>query len=360
MAADELDLSRIASIDELHAIAARVLDRNAYDYYRSGAGTEWTLAENEAAFRRWTFAKRVLVDVSEPDLSVELFGTHLAVPLVVAPTAMHGLAHPDAELATARAAASAGSLMVISTWANHAIEEFDATGVPRWFQIYVQRDREMTRDLVNRAVAAGCTALVLTVDTPELGNRWTDVRAPFQMPDGMVCGNLGRDPSVGGAGLRGFVSALDPSLDWSVVEWLQEVAGLPVLVKGILTADDAHRALSHGAAGIVVSNHGGRQLDGDPATLDALPEVAEAVAGDVPVLMDGGVRTGTDVVKALCLGADAVAVGRPVLWGLAAGGRDGVARALELLQSQTVDAARQLGAPTRADLAPERLRRRPA
>ena len=352
------DLARTASIDDLHRAAAERLDANAYDYYRSGAGSEWTLRENDAAYRRWTFAKQVLVDVSAPDLGTDLLGTHLDVPVVVAPTAMHQLADPDGEVATAIATRDRGSLMVVSTLGNRPLEDVAATGVPRWFQLYVQKDRGATRDLVDRVVAAGYTALALTVDTPELGNRWSDVRRPFTMPPGLGLGNLGNaDPSAGGAGLKGFASAFDPTLDWSALEWLAEVSGLPVLVKGVLTGEDARRSVEHGAAGVWVSNHGGRQLDGDPATVEALTEVVDAVDGRVTVVLDGGVRTGSDVVVALCLGATAVAVGRPVLWGLAAAGQAGVERALELLQTQTVDAVRQLGAPTRKDLTPERLRR---
>ncbi|MFM7062885.1 MAG: alpha-hydroxy acid oxidase [Actinomycetes bacterium] len=353
------DLRRTASVEDLHGLARERLDHNAYDYFRSGAGTEWTLRENEAAYRRWTFAKQVLVDVSAPDLSVDLLGTRLEVPVVVAPTAMHQLAHPDGEVATARAALDQGSLMVVSTLSNRPLEDVAATGVPRWFQLYVQKDRGATRALVDRAAAAGYTALALTVDTPELGNRWSDVRRPFTMPAGLGLGNLGNaDPSADGAGLKGFATAFDPSLDWSALEWLADVGGLPVLVKGVLTAEDARRSVEHGAAGVWVSNHGGRQLDGDPATVEALTEVVDAVDGRVPVVLDGGVRTGSDVVVALCLGATAVAVGRPVLWGLASAGQPGAARALELLQTQTVDAVRQLGAPTHKDLTPERLRRR--
>jgi 4-hydroxymandelate oxidase len=352
-------LSRAASVEDLHELAKARLDANAYDYFRSGAGSEWTLAENETAYRRWTFVKQVLVDVSAPDLGTDLLGTHLDVPVVVAPTAMHQLADPDGEVTTAQATRDRGSLLVVSTLANRPLEDVAATEVPRWFQLYVQKDRGATRELVDRVVAAGYTALALTVDTPELGNRWSDVRRPFAMPAGLGLGNLDNaDPSAGGAGLTGFASAFDPTLDWSALEWLAEVGGLPVLVKGVLTGEDARRSVEHGAAGVWVSNHGGRQLDGDPATVEALPEVVDAVGGRVPVVLDGGVRTGSDVVVALCLGATAVAVGRPVLWGLAAGGRAGVEQALELLQTQTVDAVRQLGAPTRKDLTPERLRRR--
>lgn len=353
------DLARAASVEDLHLVARTRLDANAYDYFRSGAGSEWTLRENEAAYRRWTFAKQVLVDVSAPDLSVDLLDTQLEVPVIVAPTAMHQLADPEGEVATAVATRDRGSLMVVSTLANRPLEDVAATGVPRWFQLYVQKDRGATRDLVDRVVAAGYSALALTVDTPELGNRWSDVRRPFTMPSGLGLGNLGNsDPSAGGAGLKGFASAFDPALDWDALEWLVQVSGLPVLVKGVLTGEDARRSVEHGAAGVWVSNHGGRQLDGDPATVEALTEVVEAVGGRVPVVLDGGIRTGSDVAVALCLGADAVAVGRPVLWGLAAAGRAGVDRALELLQAQTVDAVRQLGAPTRKDLTPERLRRR--
>jgi len=352
-----VDLQKLACVDDFHEIAAERLTANAYDYYRSGAGTEWTLRENTEAFRRWTFAKQVLVDVATPDLGVDLLGSHLEVPLVVSPTAMHQLAHPEGEVATARAALARNSLMIVSTLANLPLESVAETGVQRWFQLYVQKDRGATQALVARAVAAGYTALVLTVDTPELGNRWSDVRNPFKMPEGLICANLGHDPSSAGNGLRGFASAFDPTLTWDVIAWLREISGLPVLIKGVLTGADAKRSIEHGAAAIGVSNHGGRQLDGDPASLEALQEVVQATAGEVPIVLDGGVRSGTDVVTALCLGATAVGVGRPVLWGLAADGQAGVERALEILQTQTLDAVRQLGAPTRAMLTHDRLRR---
>jgi 4-hydroxymandelate oxidase len=269
----------------------------------------------------------------------------------------------DGEVATARAAAARGALYVMSSLCTRTPEEVAATGAARWFQLYVQRDRGWTGDLADRVRAAGFTALVLTVDTPELGNRWSDVRRPFSLPDGVICSLLGGDPSAGGLGLRGFAEAFDDSLTWDVVDWLGDRSGLPVVVKGVMTAEDGRRAVEAGAAAVVVSNHGGRQLDRDPGTLDVLPEVAAAVrraaagAGqEVPVLFDGGVRSGTDLVMALCLGADGVGVGRPVLWGLAAAGGAGAARALELLQVQAIDTVRQLGAPTRADLSSEMLR----
>jgi 4-hydroxymandelate oxidase len=357
------DLQRVACIEDLHALARQRLSETAYDYYRSGAGSEWTLRRNEAAFADHVFAKRVLVDVSAPDLSADLLGTHLSVPLFVCPTAMHRLACDDGEVATARAAASTDSLYVMSSLCTRSPEEVAATGVSRWFQLYVQRDRGWTGELADRVRNAGFTALVLTVDTPELGNRWSDVRRPFSLPDGVICSLLGGDPSSGGLGLRGFADAFDDSLTWDIVGWLGERSGLPVVVKGVLTAEDGRRAVEAGAAAVIVSNHGGRQLDRDPGTLDVLPEVAGAVrraAADggrsVPVLLDGGVRSGTDLVMALCLGADAVGVGRPVLWGLAAAGEVGAVRALELLREQAIDTVRQLGAPRRAELTPELLR----
>jgi 4-hydroxymandelate oxidase len=359
LAEPDVDLDRIACVEDLHDLARARLTANAYDYYRSGAGDEWTLRRNTEAFADHVFAKRVLVDVSTVDASIDLLGTRLDAPVFVCPTAMHRLACPDGEVATARAVAEQGSLYVMSSLCTRTPEEVAATGAARWFQLYVQRDRAWTGELADRVREAGFTALVLTADTPVFGDRWSDVRRPFELPAGVECTLLGGDPSAGGAGLRGFADAFDPTLTWDVVGWLAERSGLPVVVKGVLTGDDGARAVDAGAAAVVVSNHGGRQLDRDPATLDVLPEVAAAVAGRVPVLLDGGVRCGADVVTALCLGADAVGVGRPVLWGLAAAGRAGAAKALELLSRQTVATMRQLGTPTLADLTPERLRPAP-
>lgn len=338
------ELDRLVCIDDLHEEARAQLSPEAYDYYASGALTEATLSANRRAFERWRFRRRVLVDVSQLDLRTEVLGAELAFPVIVAPTALHRLAHPDGELATARGTASVGTLMVSSTLASVAMEQVAATGVPGWFQLYVTRDRSITSSLVNRAVSAGFRAIVLTVDAPRIGVRWADQRNRFSLPDGVRMETLESSfPDAAESGLRAFSEQFDDSLTFDDLAELCATCPLPVIPKGIVTGDDARRAVEAGAAAVIVSNHGGRQLDRDRATLDALPEVAEAVGDQVPVLMDGGVRTGADVVTALALGARAVLVGRPVLWGLAAGGEEGVAHALGILRDEVAEVLRQAG-----------------
>ena len=318
-------------------LAAERLDAGAHGYFAGGAGDEWTLAENVAAFRRWTLRPRMLVDVSDVSTATRVLGTDLSMPLLVAPVAFQRVAHPDGEVGTARAAAAAGTLMCLSTVATTSPAEVAeaAPGAPRWFQVYVFRDRGVTRALVDQAAAAGFSALVLTVDTPFLGRRERDLRTGFTIPAGTRVPAWEAAVGPGRTGTpQEMFSLVASDVSWRDVERLAADSGLPVLVKGVLTGDDARLALDHGAAGIVVSNHGGRQLDGVPATLDALPEVVEAVAGAAEVLMDGGVRRGTDVLKALALGARACLVGRPVLWALAAGGGEGVRHLLGLLRAE--------------------------
>jgi 4-hydroxymandelate oxidase len=316
--------------------AARVaLPQMVFDYYAGGAGDEWTLAENRRAFDRWVLRPRILNDVSNVDLATTVLGQEVAFPILLAPTALQRMAHRDGELATARAAASLRALMVLSTISTFSLEEVAGTGAARWFQLYVHRDRDLTAELVRRADAAGYGAIVLTVDAPFLGRRYRDEVNRFSLPPGMGLANFpgGVIPHVNGSGLMAFFrSELDPSLSWRDVEWLRGLSSLPVVLKGILTAEDAVKAVEAGAAGVIVSNHGGRQLDGVPASIDVLPEVVEAVGDRAEVLLDGGVRRGADVLRALALGARAVLVGRPYLWGLAVGGADGVRRVLELLR----------------------------
>ncbi len=351
------DLDRLVRYTDFLAAARERLDAEAFDYYRSGALTEWTLRENEAAFGRWRFHKRVMVDVSAIDTRATLLGTDVAFPVLVAPTAFHRLAHPDGELATARAALAVDTIMVNSTLSTTSLEDVAATGVKRWFQLYVLKDRGRTAALVERAAASGFTAIVLTVDAPTIGIRYADQRNRFTLPQGLHLANVDAEmPGGAGSGLRGFSEQFDQALTWRDLERWCGTVGLPVVAKGVLSGDDARRAVDAGAAGVVVSNHGGRQLDGDPATLDALPDVVEALArsgadgGTPTVLLDGGIRSGPDVVKAVALGADAVMVGRPVLWALAAAGEAGVARHLGLLRDEVTDTLRQAGVPRLADV----------
>jgi 4-hydroxymandelate oxidase len=342
---------------EIETLARERLPQATWDYYASGANDEVTLRENRAAFERVALHYRVMVDVSRRDLTAELLGERLSMPILIAPTAFHRLAHPDGELATARAAAKAGTRMILSTLSNTRIEDVAAAGGPIWFQLYVYRDRGATAALIQRAEAAGASALVVTVDAPLLGRRERDVKNRFQLPDGLAIENMlpeGLGDLPRGAldsGLAAYFAALlDPALSWKDLEWLKSITRLPLIVKGVIRPDDAARAVQHGAKAIVVSNHGGRQLDTAPATVDVLPQIADAVAGRAQVLLDGGVRRGTDVVKALALGAQAVLVGRPVLWGLAVSGEHGVAHVLDLLRNELDLALALCGCPTLGDV----------
>jgi 4-hydroxymandelate oxidase len=353
-----VSVDHLVCYEDFLAAARDRLDRDAFDYFRSGALTEWTLRENETAFARWRFHKRVMVDVSTIDATTSVLGTDIACPVLVAPTAFHKLADPEGETATARAAKSVDTIMVNSTLSTVPLEDVAATGVKGWFQLYILKDRSHTERMIERAVTSGFTAIVLTVDTPMIGIRYADQRNRFRLPPGLSMATLESNmPDSEASGLRAFTDLFDQSLTWHDIEWICNVAELPVIAKGILTDVDARRALDAGAAAVIVSNHGGRQLDGDPATLDALPEVVAEVGKDTTVLLDGGIRSGPDVVKALCLGADAVLIGRPVLWGLAAGGEAGAERVLRLLNDEVIDTLRQIGAPTLADLGPHLLRR---
>jgi 4-hydroxymandelate oxidase len=356
------------NVFDFEALARQALLREAYDYYAGGAQDEVTLRENRAAYDRLALAYRVLVDVSRRDLTASVLGQPVAMPVLVAPTAFHRLATPEGELATARAAGAAGTVMILSTLSTSPIEAVvSAASGPVWFQLYVYRDRKATEGLVRRAEAAGCRALVLTVDAPLLGRRERDVRNRFSLPPGLTVANLLPEgygevpPAAADSGLAAYVASfLDPALTWRDVAWLRSITELPILVKGIVRPDDALRAAEAGAAGVVVSNHGGRQLDTAPATIDVLPEIVDALAGHghaIEVLMDGGIRRGTDILKALALGAKAVLVGRPILWGLAAGGEAGAAKVLSLLRGELDLAMALAGAPTIADITRDLVRK---
>lgn len=340
-------MNHILNLRELEAVAKERLANDAagqmaWDYYASGADDERCVKRNLEAFHDYELHARVLVDVAQRDLSTTMLGRHLSMPIIVAPTAFHRLAHDQGELASVRGAGDAGALFVLSTLSNTAVEEVvEAATGPVWFQLYIYRDRAATEALVRRVEAAGCEALVLTVDAPVLGRRERDAKNRFALPPHLAVQNMlaagyaSVSESRAGSGLAAyFAELLDPSLTWDAIRWLRSITKLPVIVKGIMRPDDAVRAVAAGAAGIVVSNHGGRQLDAAPAPIDVLARVVDAVGGRAEVLLDGGVRRGSDVIKAIALGAKAVLVGRPVLWGLAAGGRAGVAHALGLLRAE--------------------------
>jgi 4-hydroxymandelate oxidase len=331
------------NLRELEALARERLTALAYDYFASGALDEHTLRENVAAWSRVPLHYRVLVEVGAPDTTVTVLSLPLRMPVLVAPTAFHKLACPQGELATARAASRAGTVMILSSLSNTRVEDVCAAAAGSvWFQLYVYRDRAATAALVARAEAAGAGALVLTVDAPRLGRRERDVRNRFHLPPGLRVENMSaaghgdvdeqRDAE---SGLAAYVAAkLEPSLGWKDVAWLRSITKLPVVLKGLVRPDDARRAVDHGASAIVVSNHGGRQLDGAPATATVLGPIADAVAGRIDVLVDGGIRRGTDVLRALALGARAVLVGRPVLWGLAVAGEEGALGVLDTFREE--------------------------
>jgi isopentenyl diphosphate isomerase/L-lactate dehydrogenase-like FMN-dependent dehydrogenase len=334
------------NIADYETLAAERLEPGAYGYYAGGANDELTLRANVEAYRHWLLRPRVLVDVAEPSTTVSVLGQEIAFPVIVAPVAFQRVAHPDGEVAMARAANAAGTIMCLSTLATATIQEVAATGAPRWFQFYVPKDEGLARSIVDQARESGFGALILTADTPVLGRRERDHRTGFTIPSELSIAAID-DPDV--TPLSAFLK-MTASLTWPDVERLSSLAGLPVIVKGVLTAEDARLACEHGAAAIVVSNHGGRQLDGVSATIDVLAEVVDAVDGRIEVYVDGGIRRGTDVVKALALGARAVLVGRAPLWGLAADGEAGARHVLELLHAEFELALQLVGCRTPGEL----------
>ena len=338
------------NIADLERAAAGRLEAGPLGYFAGGAGDERTLRDNVDAFARWHLRPRALVDVSAVDASTMVLGTPVSMPVLVAPTALHRLLHDDAEPGTARAAAKANTIYTLSTLATTRPRDVVTDG-PRWFQLYVLKDRGVTRAMLDEAIDSGFAAIVLTVDAPRAGRRERDLRTGFSVPADVempaVHAALGRPEPITPTG---FFSLVDTTITWDALEQLVADCRVPVIVKGVQTAEDAVLAVDHGAASVIVSNHGGRQLDGVHASLDMLPEVVEAVDGRVEVLMDGGIRRGTDVLTALALGARAVLVGRPILWGLAAGGEAGVTHALELLRAEVELGLALLGTPTPADV----------
>ena len=326
------------NVADFQELARQRLPEAVYNYIVGAAGDEISLRRNRSSFDDLLLKPRVLRDVSRLDTSTEVCGQKLNYPILLAPAAYHRMVHPDGEPATARAAGAAGATMVISSLATTAVEEIAAAATgPFWFQLYVQTDRAFTRDLVQRVEAAGCKAICITVDTPCLGTRNREMRDRFELTPGLDRANLrGCQGATAGHFDEGGVysAVLDPSLTWEGIDWIRGFARVPIFLKGILAPEDARLAVEHGVAGIIVSNHGARNLDTTPATVEALPAVAEAVDGRLPILLDGGVRRGTDVVKALALGARAVLVGRPYLFGLAAAGAAGVEAVLRILVTE--------------------------
>lgn len=349
---------RVLNLAALEQLAKDKLSKNAFDYYASGSDDEIALRNNREAFARVAVHHRVLVDVSARTAATTVLGHPISMPVIVAPTAFHRMACDEGELATARAASAAKTIMTLSSLSNTDVELVaKASASPLFFQLYVYKDRAATEALVRRVEAAGCKALVLTVDAPLLGRRERDVVNSFALPAGLHVKNLlaagygDVSEQTFESGLAAYFSSLiDPALSWKDLEWLRAITKLPIVVKGIVRADDAERAVRCGASAIVVSNHGGRQLDASPATIEALPRVVDRVGERIEVWMDGGVRRGTDVLKALAYGARAVLVGRPILWGLALGGESGALGVLDALHREIDLAMALAGCPDVASI----------
>ena len=360
---------QLTNIADYARVARGRLSKDVCDYFEGGALDEIALQENTAGWERLKLYYRVLAGVGERDLTTSVLGQPISMPVVVAPTAFHKLACEAGEIATARAARAAGTLFILSSLSNTAMEAVFAdppsqgygvtgAGSPRWFQLYVYKDRNVTLELVRRAEAAGAEAIVLTVDAPGLGTRERDTRNRFRLPDGLSVENLaplgkGQMPEVSGSGLAAYVrDNFKSDLGFDDLDWLCASTRLPVVVKGVCRGDDARRAADHGAKAVVVSNHGGRQLDAAPATCEALPYVVDAAGDRCEIYVDGGIRRGSDVLKAIALGARAVLVGRPVLWGLTVSGEEGAIQVLEILRRELDEAMLLCGCTTVDDIGP--------
>ncbi len=334
-----LDLTTIVNLFDLEPLAAERMTTMAYEYVASGAGDEFTVRWNRQALDAIKLNARVLVDVSQLDTRVSLFGQELPYPILVAPTAYHKIMHPDGELATARGAGAASAVYVVSSFTTTPLEAIaNVATQPLWFQLYIRDDREFTKALIQHAEEQGCRALCITVDTPVAGVRNRQQRVNFAMPDGVATPHMP------------YALALTKSLTWKDIDWIQSFAKIPVLLKGILNPDDAEIAVQVGASGVIVSNHSGRNLDTVPATIEVLPRIAERVNKRVPILMDGGIRRGTDVLKAIALGANAVLVGKPICFGLACGGAEGVTKVLNILREELELAMTLTGRATLAEI----------
>jgi 4-hydroxymandelate oxidase len=338
---DQLATELPLNLHEYESAARALLSPMTLDFISGGSCDEVTLRANRTAFDRWRFLPRVLRGLREVSTATTVLGQEVSLPVLIAPSGLHRLAHEAGEVATAHGARGAGTIYTMSTASTVPMEEVAPEAGQWWFQLYVFSDRGITRELVERAAAAGASALVVTVDVPLLGRREADERNRFTLPDGITWANMRaaayqRIPvSDDGSGLTSYIDAAwERALTWDDLDWLASLSPLPVIPKGILHPDDARLAFDHGAPAIIVSNHGGRQLDGAVASLDALPAIAAAVAGRGELLLDGGIRRGTDIIKALALGARAVLIGRPVYWGLAVGGEAGVRHILDLLRAE--------------------------
>jgi 4-hydroxymandelate oxidase len=353
------------NLNEFEAIARDKLPKMAFGYYASGSDDEVTLGDNRVAFDCIKLLPHYMVGTDGLDTGTIVNGMRLDYPIMIAPMAFMAMAHPDGELAMARAAAHHGTPMILSTMSTYKIEDVAtaADGV-KWFQLYVYKDRDVTRALVERAEKAGYSAIALTIDVPVLGRREVDIHNSFHLPPHLSAANLMGEEmrevrrNADDSSLAVYINELwEDNLQWQDLEWLASITDLPIYVKGILRPDDARTALDHGAGGIIVSNHGGRQLDTAPATIDVIGDIAEAVGDQTDILMDGGIRRGTDIIKAIALGAKAVLIGRPMMYSLAYDGEAGANHALDLIQEEFKTAMILCGCRTLADITPDLLMR---
>ncbi|XP_075650625.1 peroxisomal (S)-2-hydroxyacid oxidase GLO3-like isoform X1 [Castanea sativa] len=369
------------NLNEFQELAREALPKMYYDFYAGGAEDQYTLEENMEAFRRIMIQPRILVDVSRIDLSTNVLGYNISAPILIAPTALHKLAHPEGEVVTARAAAACKTIMALSFTSSCTLEEVASScNAVRFFQIYVYKRRDLSALLVQRAERNGYKALVLTADSPRVGRKEADIKNKMILPklknterfllleassdngsDLETFTKETKDASFwwkdNGSNLAAFAKETkDASFCWKDIEWLSTITNMPILIKGLLTREDAIKAVKVGVAGIVVSNHGGRQLDYAPATITVLEEVVQAVGGRIPVFFDGGVRRGTDVFKALALGAQAVLIGRPVIYGLAAKGEYGVRQVIKMLKDELELTMALSGCPSVKDITRRHVR----
>lgn len=341
------DLQEIINLFDFEKAAEGSMSKMAYEFVASGAADEFTVKWNREALDKVKIQTNVLNDVTKLDTKVSLFGTELAYPILIAPTAFHKLMHPEGEIATARGAGAASAIYCVSSFTTTPIEEIAKVATqPLWFQLYVVDDRTFVKDLVQKVEAQGCRALCITVDTPVSGSRDRQQKAKFKLPDDL------KPPYMIDTAFasKGQALTFKKPLTWKDIEWFKSITKLPVLLKGILNPDDAERAIQSGASGIIVSNHSGRNLDTVPATIEVLPHIAQKVNKRIPVLMDGGIRRGTDVLKAIALGADAVLVGKPICFGLACGGSEGVTKVLTILRKEFEFAMALSGRPSIASI----------
>lgn len=350
-------LEQALNLEDFEALAKERMEPADFDFVSGGAWDEVTLSDNRAAFTRYRLRPRVLNGIDSVDTGTSILGTPVSMPVGFAPVGFQGLAHSDAEVATATVAAKEGALFVLAAMSSRSLEEVaESPPGPRWFQLYVHKDRGISKDLLHRAAESGYKAVVLTVDAPVAAFRERELRSGFKLPMSGF-GNFSH-VDAGGKSLISLITSLhDASLTWEDISWIRSVSGLPVVVKGILCAEDAQLAVEHGVSAVIVSNHGGRQLDHTDASIDALEEVVQTVAGDIEVYVDGGVRRGTDVVTALALGADAAFIGRPYLYALAVAGEQGVRKCIELLRTELITALFLLGVGRIEDIARQHVRR---